>query len=129
MKLKLALVGITFKLQGQTYHSSESLAPPENSTAKLTQIYFVGDDIVLFSVHQTVIQGLRQHTVDQLQHMMLHQSNSYTQSLRMAVDILSRHSQEFKVIINANKRPFHKLILIFTKTIDATYLQHLTVIY
>ena len=93
-----------FKVQRQIYHSIGSLAPPENSTAKFAQIYFVGDDKFQSSLRQTVIQGLRSDIVDQLQHM-LHQSNSYARSLKMAVDILSSHSQEFKVIIDADKRP------------------------
>ena len=70
-----------FKVQGQIYHSIGRLAPSENSTAKFDQISFVGDDKVQSSLRQTVIQGLRPHIVDQLQHM-LHQSNSYARSLK-----------------------------------------------
>ena len=85
-----------FKLHGHIYHSIESLASPENSTAKFAQIYFVSDDKVQSSLHQTVIQDLRSDIVDQLQHMMLHQSNSYARSLKMALDISSCHSQELQ---------------------------------
>ena len=111
MKLKLASVGIPVsKFRDKSIILSEVLLLQKIlllTLLKFTQIYFVGDDKVQSSLRQTVIQGLRSDIVNQLQHM-LHQSNCYTRSLKMAVDILSCHSHEFKVIIDADKRPSGK---------------------
>ena len=92
-----------FKIQGQVYHRIGSLSP-EHEKPKFAQIYFVGDENEEMSLRHETIPGLKPSIVADLQ-QILHDNNSYVASLKMAHEILSTHHNEYKVVIDAEKRP------------------------
>ena len=93
-----------FKIQGQVYHRIGSMEPLPDDDSKFAQIYFVGDEQQQTTLRQNAIPGVREDIVAQLQRM-LHACNSYVRSLKFAHELLSRNSQSYKVLIDANKRP------------------------
>ena len=93
-----------YKIQGQIYHRIGSLCPENNEKAKFAQIYFVGNEEEEISLRQSALPGLTPGTVVDLQRM-LHSHNSYVRSLKMAHEILDGNEKEYKIVLDAEKRP------------------------
>lgn len=91
----------TFKVQGQVYHLNGSLLP-ENDP-KFLQIYFVSDYTEQANVRNRHFPQLDSHLISGLQDM-LHQINSYVHTCKVALESIPHGSNDFKIIISADRR-------------------------
>jgi hypothetical protein len=87
---------LTFKKQGQIYHTAGSLYPVDSSEPKFLQIYFVGDDNSEVELMHKNILNLDPIIVIELQ-KMLHLHNNLIINFKAAID-----SQEYENIENLN---------------------------
>ena len=92
----------TFKVQGQIHHKIGSLLPSENSESKYVQVYFIGGSNDQVQARCNLNQGLKYELVFDLQEM-LHTYNSYVKSFKSAIEYAPL--QEYKLVINADKKP------------------------
>lgn len=94
----------TFKIQGQVYHLVGSLLPERENDEKFLQIYFVGEDEREADLRCNNFPNIKKGLVKQLQHM-LHEVNVYVKEFKVAFDNITTPSQNFKVIIHADRTP------------------------
>ncbi|KAL8592527.1 hypothetical protein ACOMHN_030212 [Nucella lapillus] len=85
----------TFKVHGQVYHSIGSLLPAPGNEPEFLHIYFMGNDQEQAEQRSSVVPGLRQDIVFNLQEML---HTSKTTLDRMPTD-------EMRVNIHANRAP------------------------
>ena len=96
----------SFKVQGQVYHLIGSLLPMPTKEHTFLQIYFVGDDEKETQMRCANVSGLNTPLVQKLQ-KMLHECNTYIQDFQSALDSMSETDTDFKVVINADKKPLN----------------------
>lgn len=94
----------TFKVQGQVYHRIGSIMAKPQTQPSFLQIYFVGDDDNERDIRCKIYSGVNSELVGQLQ-KLLHKHNKYILDLKAAIDSVPKGQKEFKVIINADKKP------------------------
>ena len=92
----------TFKIQGQVYHRSRSLLPPDGEDPKFLQIYFLGDPDQQLRERYRHQSGLKEFILLTLQEM-IHKEHPLVQSFKTALEQMS--SDDMKVIIHADKTP------------------------
>lgn len=94
----------TFKVQGQVYHLIGSLQPLPNEEPKFLQVYFMGDSLEQATHRCSYIPGLQIDIVMPLQEM-LHTNNALIQCFKTSLDAMPQDSNEYRVVIRADKRP------------------------
>ncbi|XP_044591373.1 uncharacterized protein LOC123269604 [Cotesia glomerata] len=94
----------TFKIQGQVYHRIGSLMASSDQQSSFLQIYFVGDDDSERDIRCGIYPGINSNLTHQLQ-MMLHDHNKYILDFKVAIDSVPKGQKEFKVVINADRKP------------------------
>ncbi|KAL8587420.1 hypothetical protein ACOMHN_062153 [Nucella lapillus] len=87
---------------GKVYHSVGSLLPAPGNEPEFLQIYFMGNDQEQAEWRCSVVPGLRQDIVFNLQEM-LHTSNNYVKAFKTALDRMP--TDEMRVQIHANRAP------------------------
>ena len=95
----------TFKVQGQVYHQIGSITVAPQHEPSFLQIYFVGDDESERNIRCGIYSGVNRELVDQLQ-KLLHENNKYILGFKAAIDSVPKGQKDYKVIINANRKPF-----------------------
>ena len=103
-EIKLRGWNQNFRIQGQMTHSIGSLNPLPDKRPKFAQIFFLGNNEVEVDTRATIFSGLRRAIIEDIQ-TILHEVNSYVISFKMAKDFLDVHSDTFKVVIHANRKP------------------------
>ncbi|GBP95552.1 hypothetical protein EVAR_67758_1 [Eumeta japonica] len=93
-----------FKVQGQVYHRIGSLMSEPNQKPSFLQIYFVGDENQEKDIRCGIYPDVYPDLVHQLQ-LMLHEHNKYLQDFKAAVHSIHNNQKDFKVIINADRKP------------------------
>ncbi|CAE1332525.1 unnamed protein product [Acanthosepion pharaonis] len=96
----------TFKVQGQVYHLMGSLLADQGEPPQFLQIYILADYKKQVDVHLGILPtdisvGPRRDILFRLQDM-LHETNSYTRSLKFALQ--NNSSPSFNVVIDADRR-------------------------
>ncbi|XP_044582937.1 uncharacterized protein LOC123263956 [Cotesia glomerata] len=94
----------TFKVQGQVYHRIGSLMSEPNQKPSFLQIYFVGDECHERDIRCGIYPGVYPELVHQLQ-KLLYQHNKYLKDFKAAIDSIPKDQKDFKVIINADRKP------------------------
>ncbi|KAL8616748.1 hypothetical protein ACOMHN_017785 [Nucella lapillus] len=87
---------------GKVYHSVGSLLPAPGNESEFLQIYFMGNDQEQAERRCSVVPGLRQDIVFNLQEM-LHTSNNYVKAFKTALERMP--TDEMRVQIHANRAP------------------------
>ncbi|GFX89244.1 OTU domain-containing protein [Trichonephila clavipes] len=95
----------TFKVQGQVYHRIGSLMARANQKPSFLQIYFMGDDHREKDIRCGIFPGIKPELISQLQ-KSLHEHNKYIMDFKAAIDSVPKDQKEFKVAINAERKPF-----------------------
>ncbi|XP_074115105.1 uncharacterized protein LOC141537825 [Cotesia typhae] len=95
----------TFKVQGQAYHKLGSLMVEPDQNPVFLQIYFVGDDDRERDIRCGLFSRLNLQLTHQLQ-MLLHKHNKYILDIQAAIDSVPKNQKEFKIVINADRKPF-----------------------
>ncbi|GFW01796.1 ATP-dependent DNA helicase [Trichonephila clavipes] len=95
----------TFKVQGQVYHRIGSLMARAHQKLSFLQIHFMGDDPREKDIRCEIYPGIKPELISQLQ-KSLHEHNKYIMDLKAAIDSVPRDQKEFKVVINAERKPF-----------------------
>ncbi|GFU68992.1 uncharacterized protein TNCV_3398791 [Trichonephila clavipes] len=93
----------TFKVQGQVYHRKGSLMAGAHHS--FLQIYFIGDDHREKDIRGGLYLGIKSELISQLQ-KSLHEHNKYIMGFKAAIDSVPKDQKEFKVVINAERKPF-----------------------
>lgn len=93
----------TFSVQGQIYHLIGSLLPTQENDPKFLQIYFMGNKEKEIDLRCTLNENLRREIISKLQEFF-HSNNYLVQSFKTALE-KKAHSNDFKVIIKADKTP------------------------
>ncbi|XP_076290998.1 uncharacterized protein LOC143214169 [Lasioglossum baleicum] len=96
----------TFKVQGQVYHLIGFLLPSENEIQpKFLQLYFIADYLSQAEQRAGNFTNMNIALLRELQEM-LHNSNSYVQSFKSAVDTLPAGAiPDLQLVIQADRRP------------------------
>ncbi|GFW91287.1 ATP-dependent DNA helicase [Trichonephila clavipes] len=95
----------TFKVQGQVYHRIGSLMARAHQKPSFLQIYFMGDDHREKDIRCGIYPGIKPELISQLQ-KSLHELNKYIMDFKAAIDSVPKDQKEFKVVINAERKPF-----------------------
>ncbi|GFT05679.1 ATP-dependent DNA helicase [Trichonephila clavipes] len=97
----------TFKVQGQVYHRIGSLMARANQKPSFLQIYFMGDDHREKDIRWGIYPGIKPELMSQLQ-KSLHEHNKYIMDFKAAIGSVPKDQKEFKVVINAERKPFRE---------------------
>ncbi|GFR06687.1 ATP-dependent DNA helicase [Trichonephila clavata] len=95
----------TFKVQRQVYHRIGSLMAGDHQKLSFLQIYFMGDDPREKYIRCGIYPGIKPELISQLQ-KSLHEHNKYIMDFKAAIDSVPKDRKEFKVVINAERKPF-----------------------
>ncbi|GFQ78932.1 ATP-dependent DNA helicase [Trichonephila clavata] len=90
-----------FKVQGQVYHRMAG----DHQKPSFLQIYFMGDDHREKDIRCGIYPGIKPELISQLQ-KSLHEHNKYIMDFNAAIDSVPKNQKEFKVVINAERKPF-----------------------
>ncbi|XP_074108441.1 uncharacterized protein LOC141533449 [Cotesia typhae] len=94
----------TFKIQGQVYHRIGSLMAEPHQHPSFLQLYFLGDDKRESEIRCGITPGIKPELVSQLQ-KSFHKNNKYILDFKAAIDSVPKDQKEFKVVINADRKP------------------------
>ncbi|GFR05385.1 ATP-dependent DNA helicase [Trichonephila clavata] len=69
------------------------------------QVNFMGDDHREKDIRCGIYPGIKPELISQLQ-KSLHEHNKYIMDFKVAIDSVPKDQKEFKVVINAERKPF-----------------------
>ncbi|GFR22420.1 ATP-dependent DNA helicase [Trichonephila clavata] len=92
-------------LQGQVYRRIGSLMAGDHQKPSFFQVNFMGDDHREKDIRCGIYPGIKPELISQLQ-KSLHEHNKYIMDFKAAIDSVPKDQKEFKVVINAERKPF-----------------------
>ncbi|GFU67565.1 ATP-dependent DNA helicase [Trichonephila clavipes] len=86
-------------------YSIGSLMAGAHQKPSFLQIYFIGDDHREKDIRCGIYPGIKPELISQLQ-KSLHEHNKYIMDFKAAINSVPKDQKEFKVVINAERKPF-----------------------